>query len=233
MPAPGDRAGCKRPHDTLDSLGKSGHRPARSTLHARYVRCPRTAAPCLMSLDFFMPKAMHADEIVTSIGGRKGVIYATEDGAARMSTAHQTGRFKGSHGVGPMLQMDGDVRGTVPSLAGSDGAENFSSAHERVLGNSDEGKPSMRTRHIRLGGDINTNPRERDNDTLEDFAESCRGLKSLDSAYVGCTRPTSTPQERTWVGACGPWRRRGRTLSIPTGGLPSYETRQITTTPSS
>ena len=129
VPAPGERAGCKRPHDTLDSLGKSGHRPARSTLHARYVRYPRTAAPCLMPLDFFMSETMHVDEIVTSIGGRKGVIYATEDGAARMSPAHQIGRFKGSHGVGPMLQMDMDVRGTVPSLAGSDGAENFSSAH--------------------------------------------------------------------------------------------------------
>ena len=185
MPALEDRASCKGPHDTLDSLGKSGHRPARSTLHTWYVRCPRTAAPYLMPLDFFMSETMYVDEIVTSIGGRKGVIYATEDGATRMSPAHQMGQFKGSHDVGPMFQMDMDVRGTVPSLVRSDGAENFSSAHKRVFRNNDEGKSSMRTRHIYLDGDVNTNPRERDNDTLEDFVESCRGLKSPGTAYIG------------------------------------------------
>ena len=102
-----------------------------------------------------------------------------------MSPAHQTVRFKGSHDVGPMFQIDMDVRGTVPSLAGSGGAENFSSAHKRVLGNNGEDKPSMRTRHIHLDGDINTNPRERDNDTLEDLVRSCRGLKSPGTAYIG------------------------------------------------
>ena len=54
VPALEDRASCKKPHDTLDSLGKSGHRPARSTLHTWYVRYPRMTAPYLMSLDFFM-----------------------------------------------------------------------------------------------------------------------------------------------------------------------------------
>ena len=185
VPAPGDRASCKKPHGAPDPIGKSGHRTARSTLHTWYVHYPRMTAPYLMSLDFFMSETMYVDEIVTSIGGRKGVIYATEDDTTRLSAAHQTGRFKGSHDVGPMFQMDLDVRGTVPSLAGSGGAENFSSAHKRVLGNNGEGKPSMHTRRIHLDGDINTNLKERDNDMLEDFVKSCKGLKSPGTAYIG------------------------------------------------
>ena len=83
-------------------------------------------------------------------------------------------------------------------MAGGDEAENFSGARKRVLGNSDECKPSMRTRHIHLVRDINTNLKERDNDMLEDLVKPCRGLKSHGAATFGCTRPTSTSQEHTW-----------------------------------
>ena len=60
------------------------------------------------------------------------------------------------------------MRGTVPSLVKSDGAMNFASARERVLGSNAEGKPSMHTRHIRLGGGTHTNLKERDDGTLGD-----------------------------------------------------------------
>lgn len=73
----------------------------------------------------------------------------------------------------------------VPSLAESDGTENFSGARKRVLGNNDEGKPSMRTRRIRLVGDISTNLRKRDSDTPEDFVKSRRVLKSPGTAHSG------------------------------------------------
>ena len=43
----------------------------------------------------------------------------------------------------------------------------------------------MHIRHIHLVGDTNMNLKERDNDTLRDFVESCRGLKRLDTTYVG------------------------------------------------
>ena len=51
--------------------------------------------------------------------------------------------------------------------------------------NNAVGRPSMHVRRIRMGGDANTNPKERGNCTLMDLVESCGGLKSLDTTYVG------------------------------------------------
>ena len=138
-----------------------------------------------------------------------------------MPAAHQARHFKVSHGVGPLFQMGPDAKETVPSLAGSGGTENFSSARKRVLGNNDEGKPSMRTKHIRLDVDINTNLKERDNDTLEDIVKSCRGLKSPCTA---CSGPYQVHfnAARTYmrIGGLRPTEAAGCTLSIPASGLP-------------
>ena len=181
----GDRPCCKKVRDILDSIAKNNRRPRRSTLHYWFVYYPRMVTPYLMSLDLFMSETMYTDEIIVYINGIKCVIFTTSDGGSRLLTAHQIGRNKGSHDVAPMFRMDMAVRGTVPSLVKSDGAKNFASAHERVFRYNAEGKPSMHIRHIHLDGDTNTNLKERDNDTLRDFVESCRGLKCLDTTYIG------------------------------------------------
>ena len=64
-------------------------------------------------------------------GGAKGAIHATEDGTTRMSAAHQTGRLKGSRGVGPLFQTAW-TRGGRPVPAGGSGAENLRRPQARV-----------------------------------------------------------------------------------------------------
>ena len=109
-----------------------------------------------------------------------------------------------------MFRMDMAVRGTVPSLVKSDGAKNFASAHERVFRYNAEGKPSMHIRHIHLDGDTHTNLKERDNGTLRDFVESCRGLKSLDTTYVGaCQIHFNVARTHTGIGGLRPMEAAG------------------------
>lgn len=57
------------------------------------------------------------------------MIFTAMDGGTRMSTGHQVGRQKGSHNVTGLFRMDRDVRGAVPAVVRSDGANNFASAH--------------------------------------------------------------------------------------------------------
>ena len=49
---------------------------------------------------------------------------------------------------------------------------------------SDEGKKSMHIHHIHLAGDRDPNTKERDNETIQHFVRSCRGLKRVDTAYI-------------------------------------------------
>ena len=185
VPALEDKASCKRNHDIRDSLGKLGQKPARSTLYTWFRRFPVECTPYLVSLDYGLSETAYADEIVRRIGGAKSVIFSMMDGGTRMFTAYQIGRFKGSHNVDGMVRMDTMIRGTAPSIVRTDAANNFDGAFKREILNNKEGKPVMHIRHVHLTGDINTNPKERDNDTLSDFVKSCRGLKSMDTAYIG------------------------------------------------
>ena len=109
-----------------------------------------------------------------------------------------------------MFRMDMAVRGTVPSLVKSGGAKSFAGAHERVFRYNAEGKPSMHIRHIHLDGDTHTNLKERDNGTLRDFVESCRGLKSLDTTYVGaCQIHFNVARTHTGIGGLRPMEAAG------------------------
>ena len=185
VPALEDRASCKRSHDIRDSLGKLGQKPARSTLHTWFRHFPIECTPYLVSLDYDLSETAYADEIVRYIGGVKSVIFTVEDSATRMCTAYQIGGFKGSHNVQAMVRLDRRIRGTVPSRFVTDGAKNYVGAYKREILCNKEGKPTVHIRHIHLTGDMNTNPKERDNGTLSDFVESCRGLKSRNTAYIG------------------------------------------------
>ena len=185
VPALEDRASCKRPHDIRDSPGKFGQKPARSTLHAWFVRCPTACTGCPMPLDYDMSETAHADEMVRCTGGAKSVIFTIEDSSTRMCTAYQTGRFKGTHNVQAMVRLDKWLRGAVPSRFATDGAKNYAGAYKLEILHSKEGKPTVHVRHIHLTGDVDTNPKERDNGTLSDFVESCRGPESRNTAYIG------------------------------------------------
>ena len=80
--------------------------------------------------------------------------------------------------------MDILVRGGVPSMVRSDGAQNFASAHKSEMRDNDEGKRSMRMRHIHLAGDRNPSTKERDNGTIRCLVRSCMGLKRACTAYI-------------------------------------------------
>ena len=120
--------------------------------------------------------------------------------------------------------------GTVPSPRGEAGPKTFG-ARKRVFRNNGEGRPSMRARCIRRVCYTNTSPGGRDDDTPGD----CKAVQGPEDPRRRVHRavPDSLQRRKNAHGDrwCGPWRRRGRALSIPTSGLPSYETRQTTTAP--
>ena len=179
-----DRACGKMPHDIADSTAKCGRRPARSTQFGWYRFYPRLVTPYLASLEYQLSETMLVDEIVVKIGGVMHVIFTTMCEGTRVPTGHQIGRKKGSHDVGDLFRMDALVRGGVPSLVRSDGANNFASAYEIVIRVNDEGKITVHIRHIHLAGDHNPNIKERDNGTIRYFVRSCRGLKRADTTYI-------------------------------------------------
>ena len=109
-------------------------------------------------------------------GGQGGVIHATEDGTARTSAAHRTGRLKGSRDVGPLFQTAW-TRGTVPSLRGEAGPKTFG-ARKRVFRNDGEGRPSMHAGRIRPVCYTNTSPRGRD-DNMQGDCKAVQGPEDL------------------------------------------------------
>ena len=179
-----DRACGKMPHDIADTVGKCGRRPSPSTMFGWCSDYPRLVAPYLASLDYQLSETMLTDEIVVKIGGVEHVIFTTMCEGTRAPTGYQIGRKKGSHDVRELFRMDILVRGGVPSMVRSDGAQNFASAHKSEMRENDEGKKSMHIRHIHLAGDRNPNTKERDNGTIQYFVRSCRGLKRVDTAYI-------------------------------------------------
>lgn len=216
VPALEDRASCKKPHDIRDSLAKKGQKPARSTLHTWFVGYPTMCTAYLMSLEYHMSDTTYADEIVRRIGGVKSVIFTMEDGGSRVSTAYQTGRFKGSHNVQALIRMDTITRGTAPSVLRTDGAKNFASAYNAETRHNEEGKPTVHIRHIHLTGDMNTNLKERDNGTLADFVQSCRGLKTLDTAYIGLYQiHYNAVRSHTGIGGLRPMEAAGVYFAHP------------------
>ena len=112
------------------------------------------------------------------------MIFTTMCEGTRVPTGHQIGRKKGSHDVTDLFRMDILVGGGAPSMARSDGAQNFASAYKSVILAECWGKKSIHIRHIRLAGDRNPNMKERDNGTIRCFVRSCRGLKSVDTVYI-------------------------------------------------
>ena len=111
-------------------------------------------------------------------------INSARDEGTRMCTAIQFGRRKGSRNVRRLYSTDMDVRGFVPELAKGDGAWGFSSAHKAVMRYNDSGTTSFHMRHIHADGDMNTNMREKHNDTMREFERSCRGLKTPHTTYM-------------------------------------------------
>ena len=180
-----DRCGGKTTHNIVDSLRKKHPELARSTPHTWFVKFPRLVSPYLMSLDYYLSPCMQADEIIVYIGGVKHVIFSCEDQGTRFNTAIQFGRFKGSHSVQALYKLDMHVRGFAPELVRTDGAQNFASAHNAVLRHNDNGTTSLHIKHIHADGDMNTNMKERHNDTMRDFVDTCRGLKTTHTTYVG------------------------------------------------
>ena len=180
-----DRCGGKTTHNIVDSLRKKYPELARSTLHVWFVKFPRLVSPYLMSLDYYLSPVMLADEIIVYIGGVRHVIFSCEDQDTRFNSAIQFGRFKGSHSVQRLYKLDMHVRGFAPELVKTDGAQNFASAHNAVLRHNDNGTTSLHMRHIHADGDMNTNMKERHNDTMRDFVDTCRGLKTTHTTYVG------------------------------------------------
>ncbi len=74
----------------------------------------------------------------------------------------------------------------------------------------------MHTRRIHLDGDANTNLKERDNDTLRDFVESCRGLKRLDTTHVGLRRiHFNVARSHAGIGGLCPMEAAGVGLGHP------------------
>lgn len=84
-----------------------------------------------------------------------------------------------------MVRLDKWIRRAVPSRFATDEAKNYAGAYKLEILHSKEGKPTVHVRHIHLTGDVDTNPKERDNCTLSYFVESCRGLESRNTAYIG------------------------------------------------
>ena len=179
-----DRCGGKTTHNILDSLRKKHPELARSTIHVWYVKFPRLVSPYLMSLDYCMSPVMIADEIIVNINGVKHVIFSSEDEGTRFWTGAQVGRRKGSHSVQGLYKMDMAVRGFVPELVRTDGAQNFASAHNAVMRCNDSGTTSFHIRHIHLDGDMNTNVKERHNSTMRELVGTCRGIKTPNTTYV-------------------------------------------------
>ena len=179
-----DRCGGKTTLNIHDSLRKKHPDLARSTLHTWYVKFPCMVSPYLMSLDYYMSPVMLADEIIVYIGGVKHVIFSSEDEGTRFWTALQFGRFKGSHSIQGLYKMDIAVRGSVPELVKTDGARNYESGHEAVMRYNDSGTTSFHIRHIHADGDMNTNMKEKHNDTVRDFVDTCRGIKTPHTTYV-------------------------------------------------
>lgn len=180
-----DRCGGKTTHSIVDSLRKEYPELARSIPHTWLVKFPRLAGPYLMSLDYHLSPVMPADEIMVQIGGVRHAIVSSEDEGTRFDTAIQFGRFKGSHSVQGLYKLDMHVRGSAPELVRMDGARNFASAHNAVLRHNDNGTTSFHIGHIHADGDMNTNMKERHNDTTRDFVDTCRGLKTAHTTYVG------------------------------------------------
>lgn len=149
-----------------------------------YVKFPRLVSPYLMSLDYYLSPVMVADEIIVRINGVRHVIFSTEDEGTRFWTGAQIGRRKGSHSVQGLYKMDIAVRGFVPDLVRTDGAQNFASAHNAVMRRNDSGTTSFHIRHIHADGDMNTNVKERHNGTMRELVGTCRGIKTPYTTYV-------------------------------------------------
>ena len=66
----------------------------------------------------------------------------------------------------------------------SDGEWGFSSAHNATMRYNDSGTTSFHIRHIHLDGDMNTNMKEKHNDTMREFERSCRGLRTPHTTYM-------------------------------------------------
>ena len=179
-----DRCGDKTTHNILDSLHKTSEKPARSTLHTWFVKFPRVVSEYLFTLPYQLSPVMLVDEIMAKVGGIMYAINSTQDEGTRMCTAIQFGRRKGSHNVRRLYKMDMDIRGFVPELVKSDGAWGFSSAHKATMRYNDSGTTSFHIRHIHADGDMNTNMKEKHNDTMREFERSCRGLKTPHTTYM-------------------------------------------------
>ena len=121
--------------------GRACVKMPRRSRHRRQVRPPvvplprpggvaaARPRPCLVSLDCQPSESMAADGITAKIGGVDHMIFATMCEGTCAPTGCQTGRKKRSHGVREPFRMDILAGGAVPSMARSDGAQNFVSAH--------------------------------------------------------------------------------------------------------